>query len=86
MNGGMSLTVQTGDDNDASNKTAAAMDMESLLSQMPNKRYALVIRRLILQGAESQEVADELGVTVDNLYNIKKRALTNLMQIARREH
>ena len=86
MNGGMSLTVQTGDDNDASNKTAAAMDMESLLSQMPNKRYALVIRRLILQGAESQEVADELGVTVDNLYNIKKRALTNLMQIARKEH
>ena len=85
-NGGMSLTVQTGDDNDASNKTAAAMDMESLLSQMPNKRYALVIRRLILQGAESHEVADELGVTVDNLYNIKKRALTNLMQIARREH
>ena len=32
------------------------------------------------------EVADELGVTVDNLYNIKKRALTNLIQIARKEY
>ena len=32
-----------------------------------------------------QQVADELGITVDNLYNIKKRALSALFQIAHKE-
>lgn len=86
MNGGTSLIVQEGDDGDTEKKTTAGMDVERLLSQMSNKRYVYVIRRLILQEAEPQKVADELGVTVDNLYNIKKRALTNLIQIARKEY
>jgi RNA polymerase sigma factor (sigma-70 family) len=86
MDGGKSPILQNSDDNDAANKTSAAMDVESLLSHMPSKRYALVIRRLILQEAEPKKVAEELGVTVDNLYNIKKRALASLMQIVRKEH
>lgn len=86
MNGGKSPIVQKGDDGDTEKKTTAGMDVESLLSQMSSKRYVYVIRRLILQEAEPQTVADELGVTVDNLYNIKKRALTNLIQIARKEY
>jgi hypothetical protein len=41
-----------------------------------------VIRRLVLQDAEPKDVANELRITVDNLYNIKKRALTALTEIA----
>ena len=60
----------------------AKMDIERLLSLMPNKRYAYVIKRLIQQEAEPKDVAEELGTNVDNLYNIKKRALAALTESA----
>lgn len=61
------------------------MDIENLLSLMPNKRYVYVIRRLILQEAEPKVVADELDTSVDNLYNIKKRAIASLTAVAFKE-
>jgi RNA polymerase sigma factor (sigma-70 family) len=85
MEGGSPLFKERGDCYDAENITSAKMDVESLLAQMTNLRYAYVIRRLILQDKEPAEVADELGITVDNLYNIKKRALSALFQIAHKE-
>lgn len=60
----------------------AKMDVHYLLSQMPNRRYAYVIERLVLDECSPQRLAEELGVTVDNLYNIKKRAMANLTAIA----
>jgi len=58
------------------------MDIERLLSLMPNRRFVYVIRRLILEDAEPKTVAFELGTNVDNLYNMKKRAIAALTQIA----
>ena len=63
-------------------QTAAAIDLRTLLWRLPNKRYAYVIKRLILDDAEPKTVADELGTNVDNLYNIKKRAVAALTAIA----
>lgn len=63
----------------------AKMDVERLLSKMPNRRYVYVIRRLVLEDAEPQVVADELDVEVLNLYNIKKRAMVALTEIALKE-
>ena len=63
----------------------AKMDIERLFSQMPNRRYVYVIRRLVLQEAEPKDVAQELGTNVDNLYNIKKRAIAALTEIALKE-
>lgn len=60
----------------------AQMDVKCLLENMPNKRYVLVIRRLMLEDADPEEVAEELGVTVDNLYNIKKRAMAAITALA----
>lgn len=60
----------------------AKIDLEHLLSRLPNRRYAYVIRRLVLQEAEPKVVADELQTNVDNLYNIKKRAIAALTEIA----
>lgn len=54
------------------------MDALSLLENMENKRYQYVLRTLILEDREPQNLADELQITVDNLYNIKRRALDNL--------
>ena len=61
------------------------IDMQKLLSRLNNSRYLYVIRRLVLQDAEPEEVAKELGVTVPNLYNIKKRAIAALTKIALKE-
>ncbi len=67
---------------DSGMRVAAKMDVKTLLDQMGNERQVYVIKRLILDDAEPEKVAQELDVTVDNLYNIKKRALAALTKIA----
>ena len=70
---------------DEEKKMMAEMDIEHLFSLMPNRRYVYVIRRLVLQEAEPKVVAHELRTNVDNLYNIKKRAIDALTAIALQE-
>ena len=70
---------------DSEKKMIAKMDIEHLFSLMPNRRYVYVIRRLVLQEAEPKVVAQELRTNVDNLYNIKKRAIAALTEIALKE-
>ncbi len=61
------------------------IDIEQLLSEMKNKRYAYVICRLIIDEETPQNLADEMNISVDNLYNIKKRAMVALTRVARRD-
>ena len=61
---------------------AAEVDIANLLQKMPNRRYEYVIRRLVLQDAEPDIVAKELCTNVNNLYNIKKRAIASLTDVA----
>lgn len=70
---------------DGEKKITAKIDIEHLFSLIPNKRYVYVIRRLVLQEAEPKVVAQELRTNVDNLYNIKKRAIAALTEIALKE-
>lgn len=70
---------------DEEKQITAKMDLEYLFSLMTNRRYIYVIRRLILQEAEPKVVARELGVNIDNLYNIRKRAMTVLTKVALKE-
>lgn len=63
----------------------AKMDIDHLFSLMSNRRYVYVIRRLVLQETEPKVVAQELRTNVDNLYNIKKRAIAALTEIALKE-
>lgn len=58
------------------------MDVERLLQFIDNRRYAETIRALILNDISPECYAENIGVTVDNLYNIKKRAMTALTRIA----
>ena len=67
------------------NLSSAPMYIKTLLDLMPNKRYAYIIRCLILEDRDPASVAEELFVTIDNLYNIKKRAVTALTRIALNE-
>lgn len=58
------------------------IDVNRLLSLMDNQRYVDVLRHLILQDEEPEKYAESIGVTVDNLYNIKRRAIAALSRIA----
>jgi RNA polymerase sigma factor (sigma-70 family) len=58
------------------------LDVDSLINRLPNERYRFVIRELMLNDREPQEVAVEMKITVENLYNIKRRASQQLAKIA----
>ncbi len=67
---------------DTAQMVAQEIDVDRLLSLMENQRYADVVRHLILRDEEPEKYAESIGVTVDNLYNIKKRAIAALSRIA----
>jgi DNA-directed RNA polymerase specialized sigma24 family protein len=52
---------------------------------MPNKRYSKVIVALDLQEMRPEQLAEEMDVTVDNLYNIHRRARLQLKLIMNRK-
>ena len=62
--------------------TASILDVQRLLDTMPNKRYAYVIQKLVVEEYTPEELSVEMHVTTDNLYNIKRRAMMQLMQVA----
>lgn len=64
-----------------SDKTAE-FDIESLLEAMPTKRYVFVIRRLILKECKPEVLAQEMNITTANLYNIRRRAMAQMIRIA----
>lgn len=66
-------------------QTIRRIDAETLLNLLSNERYKMVLQKLIMEDKEPQQLADEMGITVDNLYNIKRRALQQLMHIIRKE-
>lgn len=67
---------------DTSRILAQRIDVAKLLDMMDNQRYADVLRHLILQDEEPEKYAESIGVTVDNLYNIKRRAIAAISRIA----
>ena len=68
--------------NECESNISASMDIESLLAKIKNKRYVYVIRKLILENVEPAFLAKSMGITTDNLYNIKKRAISALTHTA----
>lgn len=56
-------------------------DVMKLLDVLHPPRYGRVMKALIIEGQKAEEVAKELGVTIDNFYNIKKRALEQFYKL-----
>lgn len=57
------------------------IDVREALNRMPNKRYREVIDKLYLHDIQPEKLAEEMEITVDNLYNIHRRALIQLRLI-----
>ena len=66
----------------AEHSAASLLDVQRLLDAMPNKRYAAVIQKLMIEEYTPEELSAEMHITTDNLYNIKRRAMMQLMQVA----
>lgn len=60
----------------------AENDLERLFDAMATKRYVHVLRRLILEDQEPEQLAQEMNITTANLYNIKRRAMAQLTRVA----
>ena len=65
--------------------TDCRIDIQSALRKMPNERYRKVIEILDLQDVRPELLAEEMNVTVDNLYNIHRRALVQLRLVMGRK-
>lgn len=65
-------------------KADARIDIETLLGLVANERYRWVIRRLFIDEILPDKVAAEMGITLENLYNVKRRALSSLTVAALR--
>ena len=61
----------------------AQMDVAALLDQITNERYRLVLRRVVLEGMDYEDLSEITGLKKSNLYNIRKRAMDELERIAR---
>lgn len=58
-----------------------AIDVNAVISRMPNVRYAEIIRLLLIEGYASQDVADMLDLRVENIYNLKHRAINQFIEM-----
>ena len=58
-----------------------AIDVKAVLERMPNERYAEVLRLLLIEGYGVSDVAEMLGVKVDNVYNLKHRAIQQFIEV-----
>lgn len=66
-------------------RSSAHADVERLINAMKNDRYRKVIRRSMLDEVEDAELAIEMGIRVENLYNIKRRAMAQLIQVSQKD-
>ncbi|MEG2599628.1 MAG: hypothetical protein RSA66_09165 [Muribaculaceae bacterium] len=67
--------------NKAQERFIARIDVHNAICRMKNDRYKYVIIALEIEERKKEDVAWELGVTVDNLYNIRLRAIKQLSEI-----
>lgn len=58
-----------------------AIDVNAVLATMPNRRYAEIIRLLLIEGYAAKDVADMLDMKVENVYNLKHRAIAQFLEL-----
>lgn len=61
------------------------IDVRQAINKMPNERYQFVVVKLDLEDVAPEALAKDMGVSIDNLYNIHRRALLQLKLIMTRK-
>ena len=60
-------------------------DVEAILSLMPNKRYAELIRLRYLEMMTNEETAKAMALNMDNYYNVQHRAKSQYVRVCKEE-
>lgn len=60
-------------------------DVETILQLMPNKRYSQIIRLRYLDMKTNEEIAEQMQISMQNYYNVHKRAKAQYETICRKE-
>lgn len=60
-------------------------DVETILRLMPNQRYAQLMRLRYLDMKSNEETAQAMNISMDNYYNIHKRAKAQYERTLRKE-
>lgn len=60
----------------------AKIRVERYLSLIPSSDNAEVLRLIFLQEMKASEVAEELGISIDQVYNKKNRGIIDMIQVA----
>ena len=81
----VTLNEKAWQDHNAGISLDKRIDIHTALQRMPNARYRKVIEVLDLQDVRPELLAEEMNVTVDNLYNIHRRALVQLRLVMGRK-
>lgn len=61
------------------------IDIRNAIKNLKNIRYQEVIIALDLHDVQPEELAKQMNITVDNLYNIHRRALLSLKSVMGRK-
>lgn len=67
---------------DSDSAQQAHSDLQRLLMMMPNKRYVSILTQLVVEDRDPERVATDMHITTANLYNLKRRAIAELTQVA----
>lgn len=57
-----------------------SMDVESTFRRMTNQKYVRVLRWMLIDGYEANEVAEFLETSISNVYNTKHRAIVQFVK------
>ena len=58
-----------------------ALDVEATFARMTNATYVQVLKWMLVEGYDAEEVALKLDKTVANVYNIKHRAIVQFVKV-----
>ncbi len=75
------LLAYNHDCNESSLALEIGMDLERVFKAMKNERYVEVLKLLLIEGCSPEEVAALWKMKVDNVYNIKHRAIAKFIKI-----
>lgn len=59
------------------------IDAKIYFDMIDVERYREVLKKYFVEGLEPDVISEQLGISKENLYNIKKRAINRLQQVAR---
>lgn len=71
---------------ESQNRLIAQIDLYRHLGRLASPRERYVLTALCIEGKSDKEVAGQLGIKIENLYNIKSRACKHLAELMEEHH